>query len=161
MRQGTRASAIDALTIGEAAKLAGLTRKAVRLYEARGLLPPIERTESGYRLYSRHDLQALRFIAQARAVGLSLEEIRTIMVLRRTGIPPSQDVIALLRARFDQIDRRISHLESLRHALAETLDVVTSRAHRGEEARLCRILSMRDGGRPTAPDRAGGVSAGG
>jgi MerR family regulatory protein len=49
---GTRAIAASGLTIGEAARRAGLTRKAVRLYEARGLLPPVERTESGYRLYS-------------------------------------------------------------------------------------------------------------
>ncbi|WP_409473638.1 MerR family DNA-binding transcriptional regulator [Streptomyces sp. HC307] len=41
-----------ALTIGQAAKAAGVTRKAMRVYEARGLLPAAERTAAGYRLYT-------------------------------------------------------------------------------------------------------------
>jgi MerR family copper efflux transcriptional regulator len=140
VKEGTRTSAANRLTIGEAARRTGLTRKAVRLYEARGLLPPVERAESGYRLYTEHDLQALRFIREARAVGLGLEEIHTIMALRRAGIPPSEDVVALLKARSGEIERQISRLQSLRHTLADVLDAVTSRARRGEDARLCRIL---------------------
>ena len=140
MTHGTRAVAAGGLTIGEAARRAGLTRKAVRLYEARGLLPPVERTESGYRLYSEHDLLALRFIRQARALGLGLEEIHAIMALRRAGIPPSEDVIALLNTRLGAVERRISELHLLRHGLAQVLAAATSRADRGEDARLCRIL---------------------
>jgi MerR family copper efflux transcriptional regulator len=143
VREGTKTLANAAvLTIGEAARRAGLTRKAVRLYEASGLLPRVERTESGYRLYTEHDLRTLRFIRQARAVGLGLEEIRTIMVLRRTGIPPSEDVVALLQARFSEIERQISELQLLRHTLADVLDAATSRVHRGERPRLCRILDQ-------------------
>jgi MerR family transcriptional regulator, copper efflux regulator len=99
------------LTIGEAARRAGLTPKAIRLYEARGLLPPVERTKAGYRLYTEHDLRALRFIRQARAAGLGLEEIHTIMALRRAGIPPSEDIIALLQARFGEIERQLAELQ--------------------------------------------------
>ncbi|MGH3629522.1 MAG: MerR family DNA-binding transcriptional regulator, partial [Sciscionella sp.] len=36
-------------TVGKAAQAAGLSAKAVRLYEAKGLLPAAERTEAGYR----------------------------------------------------------------------------------------------------------------
>jgi MerR family copper efflux transcriptional regulator len=130
------------LTIGEAAGRVGLTPKAVRLYEARGLLPPVERTEAGYRLYTEHDLRALRFIRQARAVGLGLKELHTIMALRRAGIPPPEDIIALLQARFGEIERQLSELQSLRHALADVLDTAVSKADRGEAARLCRILDQ-------------------
>jgi MerR family transcriptional regulator, copper efflux regulator len=136
----TRTGAADRLTIGQAARRTGLTRKALRLYEARGLLPPVERAESGYRLYSEHDLQALRFIRNARAVGLGLEEIHAIMALRRNGVPPTDDVVAMLQARSAEIERRISTLRSLRHTLAGVLDAVTSTARRGEQARLCRII---------------------
>jgi MerR family transcriptional regulator, copper efflux regulator len=130
----------ELLTIGAAARRAGLTRKAVRLYEARGLLPPVERTKAGYRLFSEHDVQALRFIGQARAVGLGLGEIGTIMALRRAGIPPSKDVIALLEGRLAVIQRQVLELQGRRHTLADVLGAVTSRAHRGDEARLCRVL---------------------
>jgi MerR family transcriptional regulator, copper efflux regulator len=132
----------DVVTIGEAATRAGLTPKAVRLYEARGLLPPVKRTEAGYRLYTEHDLRALRFIRQARTVGLGLEEIHTIMALRRAGIPPSEDVISLLQARFGGIERQIAEFQSLRHALAEVLDATISSARRGENPQLCRILDQ-------------------
>lgn len=54
------------LTIGPAAKAAGVTRKAVRVYEAKGLLPDPQRTAAGYRLYSDHDVARLRFIRRAR-----------------------------------------------------------------------------------------------
>jgi DNA-binding transcriptional MerR regulator len=143
VREASGTAADELLTIGAAARRVGLTRRAVRLYEARGLLPPVERTRSGYRLYDEHDVRALRFIGQARAVGLSLEEIGTIMALRRAGSPPSEEVIGLLERRLTAIQRQIWELRSLRHTLADVLGVVTSRAHRGEEARLCRIL---DGG---------------
>jgi MerR family copper efflux transcriptional regulator len=138
----TVAANADLLTIGEAARRSGLTPKAVRLYEARGLLPPAERTKAGYRLYTDHDLRALRFIRQARTVGLGLAEIHTIMALRRTGIPPSKDIIALLQARVGEVERQLSQLQLLQHALADVLDAVISTAHRGEDARLCCILDQ-------------------
>jgi DNA-binding transcriptional MerR regulator len=146
VRQGPSGNVTNAdagvFTIGEAARRAGLTPKAVRLYEARGLLPPVERTQAGYRLYTEHDLRALRFIRQARAVGLGLEEIHTIMALRRAGIPPSGDIIALLQARFSKIQRQLSELQSVRHALADVLDAAIAKAHQGQDAQLCRILDQ-------------------
>src|SRR5680860_1499912 len=54
------------LTIGEAAERTGLTRKAIRLYEHKGLLPPARRSNAGYRLYSADDLAVLGFIRRAR-----------------------------------------------------------------------------------------------
>ncbi len=55
------------LTIGQAAAAAGLTRKAVRVYEAKGLLPPTARTMTGYRLYSARDIEVLIFILSSRS----------------------------------------------------------------------------------------------
>ena len=133
-------------TIGEVASRAGLTPKAVRLYEARGLLPPVQRTKAGYRLYTQHDLRALGFIRQARAAGLGLAEIHTIMALRRAGVPPSGDVVALLQARFAEIDRRLAEFQSQRQTLAGILDAMNAMVRRGEDARLCRILDQAPAG---------------
>jgi MerR family copper efflux transcriptional regulator len=69
------------LTIGEVAKQTGLSPKAIRLYEADGLIPPPERTQAGYRTYDQHDVALLRFIGQARALDLRLEEIKEILDL--------------------------------------------------------------------------------
>jgi MerR family copper efflux transcriptional regulator len=107
-------------TVGKAAQAAGLSGKAVRLYEAKGLLPPAERTEAGYRTYTDDDITVLRFIRRAKTLGLSLAEIRDILDLRRGGTAPCRHVVALLDERIRDVDRTIADLRQLRHALADT-----------------------------------------
>ncbi len=58
--------------------MAGCTVKAVRFYEARGLLPAPHRTPSGYRLYTERDLKRLQFIQRAKLVGLPLAKIKEL-----------------------------------------------------------------------------------
>jgi DNA-binding transcriptional MerR regulator len=128
------------LTVGQAARRAGLTAKAVRLYEARGLLPPAERTSSGYRCYTEHDIRLLRFIRQARDLGLSLAEVRTIIGLRRGGAPPGHEVITLLQAHLDAIDHKIADMQALRHSMTGVLHAAAAHADQGQPVRLCRII---------------------
>jgi MerR family copper efflux transcriptional regulator len=126
--------------VGQAARRAGLTAKAVRLYEARGLLPPADRTSSGYRCYTEHDIQLLRFIRQARDLGLSLAEIRIIIGLRRGETPPGPEVITLLQAHLDAIDHKISNLKNLRQAMTGVLRAATEHADQGQPVPLCQII---------------------
>lgn len=67
------------LTIGEAAKLAGVTTKAVRHYHKVGLLAEPERSEAGYRLYGADELLRLRRIRQLKAFGFSLGRIENVL----------------------------------------------------------------------------------
>jgi hypothetical protein len=53
------------LLIGEVAARSGVSRKALRLYEARGILPPARRAASGYRHYPVDVLVLLTFVGQA------------------------------------------------------------------------------------------------
>jgi DNA-binding transcriptional MerR regulator len=135
-------------TVGKAAQAAGLSAKAVRLYEARGLLPPAQRTGAGYRTYTGDDVAVLRFIRQAKTLGLSLSEIRDILDIRRGGTAPCRHVLALLDQRIREIDRTISELRQLRRALAGT------RAHAAQHQAehpggVCGIIEHA----PTAPAR--------
>jgi DNA-binding transcriptional MerR regulator len=131
---------VERLTVGEAAKRTGLSPRALRLYETRGLLPAVQRTEAGYRMYTDHDLQLLRFIRRSRALGLRLVDIRQIIDLRRNGTPPSDQVLSLLHRRLRDIDERMAALQDLRRGLGEVMDIVLTSANRGEEVRLCRVL---------------------
>jgi len=88
-RGGGATMAPPGLTIGQAAKAAGVTRKAVRVYEARGLLPAPDRSTAGYRLYDPHDVELLAFIRRARTLGLHLDDIRDVLAIRDGGTPPS------------------------------------------------------------------------
>ncbi len=75
----------DTLTVGEAARQAGTTPKTLRYYEAVGLLPPAARGANGYRRYRAEDLDRLAFVRRAKALGLSLEEIRELVAVAEGG----------------------------------------------------------------------------
>src|SRR5271169_148033 len=61
--------------IGDIARLAEVSIRAVRFYEEKGLLEPPARTSSGMRLYDDRDLQRIRLIRRLKNVGLHLGQI--------------------------------------------------------------------------------------
>jgi DNA-binding transcriptional MerR regulator len=129
------------MRVGEIARQAGVSPRAVRLYEAEGVLPAARRTASGYRSYTEQDLELLRFVARLRAVGLHLREIREVVHLRARGVPPPDRVIALLEGELAQVDRSLHLLQQKRHQLAAVLHQARSRAGHGQEVRLCRLVA--------------------
>jgi MerR family Zn(II)-responsive transcriptional regulator of zntA len=69
----------DGLQIGQLAKLVGTSTSALRYYEDAGLLEPAMRTQSGYRIYPAAAVGRLQFLNRAKALGLSLSEIRQLV----------------------------------------------------------------------------------
>ncbi|MFJ6754467.1 MULTISPECIES: MerR family transcriptional regulator [unclassified Streptomyces] len=65
------------MRIGDAAAAAGTTARALRLYEERGLLPPVARTPSGQRRYADTDVALVRMIRELLSLGLTIEDLRT------------------------------------------------------------------------------------
>ena len=134
MRQG-------AMKIGEMAKVTGLTAKTIRYYELHGLLEAPPRTESGYRLYGRDDLEQLEFVKKAKRLGLSLGEIRDIMVLHRQRQVPCVHVLALLGQKLEQVDAVIRELEEFRQELARVREESQARLEQlPKDARICGII---------------------
>lgn len=133
------------ITVGEAARRAGVSPKAVRLYEARGILPAAERTEAGYRTYTEDDIEILRFVRRARALGLRLEEIRRIVDLQRQGAQPCGTVIQLLERHLGDIDRTMRELRALRKDLSRALEAARSTALRGGDVVICPIIEHGQG----------------
>ncbi|MCW2736060.1 MerR family transcriptional regulator [Nocardioides sp.] len=71
------------LTIGDFARAAGLTAKALRLYDDLGLLPPAEvDPHSGYRRYAPSQLEGARLVATLRLLGMPLARIQRLVDLR-------------------------------------------------------------------------------
>jgi DNA-binding transcriptional MerR regulator len=128
------------VTVGLAARRSGLTPKAVRLYEARGLLPPARRSDSGYRVYSDHDVEVLRFIRQARALSLSLEEIKEILDVRRRGACPCGTVTQLLDQHLERVNRALGDLEALRRTLLHAKSTAESRQVCVQPGAVCQII---------------------
>lgn len=128
------------MTIGVAAAAAGVSAKAVRLWESRGLLSSAERTGGGYRVFTEEDLGILRFIRQAKALSLTLTEIKDILELERHGTAPCEQVIQVVGTHIAQIDRTMRELRHLRRSLIDARRIAKEGKSRGEETVVCRII---------------------
>lgn len=70
----------DLMMIGEIADFFGVSRKAIRLYEKKGIIKPVEvDTQNGYRYYSAAQVQQLNALLELKALGFSLEEIKSVL----------------------------------------------------------------------------------
>jgi DNA-binding transcriptional MerR regulator len=115
------------MRIGEAAAAAGTTPRALRLYEARGLLQPTDRTPSGQREYGPAEVDRVRVIRGLLALGLTLEDLRRrahrldLLAPDSSSVPCSShpgefsDVVA---GRLAALDAEIARLAHLRQSLA-------------------------------------------
>lgn len=128
------------MTVKAAAEAAVVSPKAVRLWEAKGLLRPAERTASGYRQFSENDVAVLRFIRQAKALYLTLGEIKEILDLQRGGGTLCGRVTAMLDAHIADIDRTITDLRALRRSLVGARRAARESQMRGQNAVICRII---------------------
>ena len=70
----------DLMLIGEIADFFGVSRKAIRLYEKKGIIKPVEvDAQNGYRYYSAAQVQQLNALLELKALGFSLEEIKSVL----------------------------------------------------------------------------------
>jgi MerR family copper efflux transcriptional regulator len=104
------------LTVGIVAKRIGIRPSAVRFYEREGLVAS-ERLPNGYRTYDRDAIKVLSFISRAKGLGFSLEEVREILVARRSGTEPCGCVTKMIERNLAGIDQRIAELSVLRRQL--------------------------------------------
>lgn len=107
------------MQIKELAKRTNLTAKTIRYYETIGLLPPPRRLPNGYRDYSEADVDRAKFVAAARGLDFSLDDIGEILDLRDRREAPCRVVLDLLQQRADEISQRIADLQQLETELRE------------------------------------------
>lgn len=132
--------------IGDLARRTGLTVKAVRHYEAVGILPAADRTAAGYRVYDERDEQRLAFVKAARAIGLRLDDVRDILAFRDRGEAPCAYVRDLIRQEATALDQRIADMQRLR----DELDILNQRAEAlgtdaGGDSCICHIIQTGQG----------------
>ena len=142
--------------IGRAAAAAGLTTKTLRYYEAMGLLPPPDRTESGYRVYSPAEVRRLGFIVKAKRLGLTLREIREILTIRDGGGVPCIHVQHLLQRKVEEVGHQIVALTALRVELRRLARRCGREIRQGGQAAVCPHVESLPAvsPRPRAPGRS-------
>ena len=101
--------------VGELARETGLTVRTLHHYDQLGLLSPLSRTQGGHRCYTSDDVRRLSRIVALRSLGISLEEIGTLL----DGEP---DPVGLLRRQLDVVEEHIRTASSLRARLLDVLD---------------------------------------
>lgn len=124
------------MEIRELVQHAGISAKTIRYYESIGVLPPPERKSNGYRLYREADVERVRFVAGARNLGFTLDDIAEILALRDRREAPCRVVLDLLEQKAQEVARRIEALQRLEvdlrqlHQLGQTfpLDDVDGKA---------------------------------
>jgi MerR family transcriptional regulator, aldehyde-responsive regulator len=89
----------DGFTIAETVARCGLPESTLRYWERIGLVRPIERDASSHhRRYSREDVATLETLANLRAVGLSIEDMRAYLAGARRCEEAAGDQRALFEA---------------------------------------------------------------
>ena len=130
------------LDIRDVARRTGLTSRALRFYEARGLLMPL-RTYSGRRLYGRGELERIQQILALKRAGLSLAQIG------RLTAQGSIDLRSLVDAQLRIIEERKAELDDARALLLS----IKSRIDRGEPVDAETFCSLiREGDRIMQPE---------
>ena len=124
------------LDIRDVVRLTGLTSRALRFYEARGLLEPL-RTYSGRRLYGPAELERINHIVAMKRAGLTLSQIGALTRDRRL------DLGALIDAQIAALDAKREEVGQARALLL----IVKSRLDRGEPvdaATFCSLISNEE-----------------
>src|SRR5687768_14556381 len=141
-----------ALSIGDVAAQTGVTVENLRYYEQRGLLRPVQRRTSGYRVYDADAVRVVRFIKRAQSLGFSLAEIEELVQLRErawTGDAPRQ-LRDAAEAKVRDINRRVRELRALGRELQELLAACDAG---------CTILDQTGGNSDAASIDGGGSCA--
>ncbi len=141
------------MRIGELAARAGTTTRALRYYEARGLLPA-RRDGNGHRTYDEADLRLLDQIRTLRDFGFELEETRPFVECLRSGHPEGDSCpasLAVYRRKLDELDALIGQLSAGRETVAGQL-------RRAESARDALAAEALVPGGPEPGCELGGLS---
>lgn len=109
------------VSIGQAARLSGISPKMLRHYESLGLLGAVHRTESNYRQYSLADVHTLRFIRRARDMGFSLDAIAELVSLWHNRRRSSASVKRITQKHLDELAQRIEALQAMQRTLSHLL----------------------------------------
>ena len=111
------------MTISEVSQKYGLPADTLRYYEKVGLIPPVNRKESGVRDYTDGDCGWVEFIKCMRSAGLSIETLTEYVALYRKGNRTLQKRKNLLIAERDRLQERVNEMQKTLNRLNYKISV--------------------------------------
>jgi len=109
--------------IGEVTEKVGISADTLRYYEKIKLLPSINRTDSGIRVYEDTDISRLRFIQRAQKMRFRLKEIGALLSMREDPQHAREEVRLLTLKKLDEIEKHLGELQYLRNELQLLLNL--------------------------------------
>ena len=105
-------------TVGEMAKKLGLAPSTLRYYDKEGLLPFVERSEGGMRMFKDVDYEFLKIIGCLKSTGMQLKDIKSFIEMVQRGDDSIDERLELFRKQKDAVEKQLE-------ALQTTMDIVS------------------------------------
>ena len=134
---------MQTMNIGRLAERAQVNIDTIRYYERQGLLPPAERSASGYRKYRQSDLEKLQFIIRSKELGFTLAEIGELLSLTADRKGEMHGVKRKAERRLEQVEHKIAQLQRVKRGLEKLIDACPGRG----ELKGCPIVATLSGAR--------------
>ena len=130
-------------TVGEMARLLNVPASTLRYYDKEGLLPFVERSSGGIRMFKDSDYEWLQVIGCLKKAGMSIRDIRQYILLAMQGDSTIGDRLQMFYA---QRERLLEQMEQLR----QTLDTLNYKCWFYEQAKACPASCRKNTGARSA-----------
>ena len=118
-----------AYTIGEMSKMLNVSSSTIRYYDKEGLLPFVERTECGIRVFKEKDYEFLKIIHCLKATVMQIKDIRKFILLVIQGDKTIDARLKLFQNQKNEVEKQIQQLE-------EALDTIKFKCWYYETAKV-------------------------
>lgn len=98
-------------TVGEMAKLLGVTASTLRYYDKEGLLPFVERSSDGIRMFRESDIEWLRVIECMKKAGMSIKDIRQYIELALKGDDTIELRLMMFRRQKEVLQQKMAEMQ--------------------------------------------------
>jgi len=105
------------MTIGHAARAAGVGVETIRFYERKGLIERPPKPQRGFRIYTPDVVERVRFIREAQRLGFSLGQASELLNLQADPAANSREVRDKAVAKLEEVESKITRLERIHAAL--------------------------------------------
>ena len=132
-------------TIKQVSEMTGLSIPTIRYYDKEGLLPDLQRKESGYRIFSNQDLKAIDLIECFKESGLTIREIRHFMSLVKQEDVTLAERLAIFQTHIARLEEKLAAVQNALEHSRRTLAFYEIAAKAGSEEAAEEIYLARYG----------------